>query len=129
MIRIKPLTIHLVALLATWLAIDVTPAHGQFQAGFTKGGSTTFTPSGNGVRWPITLAPTPGRPLGVSNMMVVPTPGMPQYANLNPPSSSFRSTGSASPGQNMGGFGSVLGGGLDYNGQPFNPSVVGVLGA
>jgi hypothetical protein len=128
MTRTKHLTIHLGALLAAWLVIDITSAHAQFQAGFTKGGSTTFTPSGNGVRWPITLAPTPGRPLGVSNMMIVPARGTPQYANLNPPTSTIRGTGFAGPGFNLGGFGAVLGGGLDYSGQPLRPSVTGSLG-
>src|SRR5262245_232352 len=80
--------------------------HAQFQASFRNGGSTTFTPSGNGARWPVTLVPTPGRLLGVSNMMVVPTPGTPPYANLSGPSSSIRGTGYTSPGLNLGGFGS-----------------------
>jgi hypothetical protein len=128
MLSAKRLTFHIGALLAAWLVIDVAPAQGQFQAGFTHGGSTTFTPSGNGVRWPVTLVPTPGRLLGVSNMMLVPTPGTPPYANLNPPYSSMQGSGFVSSGYNLGGFGSVLGGGLDYNGLPRNPSVEGVLG-
>jgi len=128
MFSAKRLIIHTGAWLAAWLVIDVMPAQGQFQAGFTHGGSTTFTPSGNGARWPVTLVPTQGRLLGVSNMILVPTPGTPPYANLNPPYSSMRGTGFVSQGLNMGGFGSVLGGGLDYNGLPRNPSGESVLG-
>jgi hypothetical protein len=128
MFSAKRLIFHTGAWLAAWLVIDVMPAQGQFQAGFTHGGSTTFTPSGNGARWPVTLVPTQGRLLGVSNMVLVPTPGTPPNANLNPPFSSIRGIGFASQGLNMGGFGSVLGGGLDYNGVPLNPSVEGVLG-
>src|SRR5260370_10941701 len=128
MLTAKRLVFHTGAWLAAWLVIDVMPAQGQFQAGFTHGGSTTFTPSGNGARWPVTLVPTPGRLLGVSNMMLVPTPGTPHNGNLNPPYSSMRGTGFVSSGLNLGGFGSVLGGGLDYNGLPRNPSAEGVLG-
>jgi hypothetical protein len=112
------------SLILGWLVLDCLPASAQTPTGgFPKGG-TTFTPSGSGVRWPITLVPTPGRPLGVSNLMLVPAPGTPPGANLNlAPASSIRSAGSPSPGLNLGGFGSVLGGPQDLSGALSNPSL------
>jgi hypothetical protein len=93
--------------------IDFRVAQAQ---GFPRGG-TTFTPSGNGVRWPVTLAPTPGRPLGVSNMTVIPTPGMPPAAFNNlAPGSAISGTSQPLPGSNLGGFGSVPQGAMDIGG-------------
>jgi hypothetical protein len=118
------------ALLLGWLLIDLSAASAQAQ-GFTRGG-TTFTPSGSGVRWPVTLVPTPGRPLGVSNLMLVPTPGTPPGVNLNlAPASSIHSNAAPSPGLNLGGFGAVLGGPQDLSGALSTlsyPSLGGVIG-
>jgi len=112
-----------------WLLIDFGPSQAQAQTGgFPKGG-TTFTPSGSGVRWPITLVPTLGRPLGVSNMMRIAAPGSPPGANTNlAPGAAIRGTSLPSPGTNLGGFGSVQEGFMDLGGPVIYPAVTGLVG-
>jgi hypothetical protein len=119
----------LVGFVIAWLVIDLRPSQAQAQTGgFPKGG-TTFTPSGNGVRWPITLVPTPGRPLGVSNMMRIAAPGTPPGANTNlAPGAAIRGTSLPSPGTNLGGFGSVQEGFMDLGGPVIYPAVTGLVG-
>jgi hypothetical protein len=119
----------LVSFLIGWLVIDLGPSQAQAQTGgFPKGG-TTFTPSGNGVRWPITLMPTPGRPLGVSNMMRIAAPGTPPGANSNlAPGAAIRGTSLPLPGTNLGGFGSVPEGGMELGGPVIYPAVTGLVG-